>query len=82
MAYWCFRTGKGAPRWALAVGAPLLVIAVWALFVSPQPDVQLPRPVHLVIEFAVFGAAAAALAASGLRTWRSCSRWPRSSAEP
>ena len=35
---------------------------------SPDPTVELARPVRLVIEFAVFGAAAGALAATGHRT--------------
>jgi hypothetical protein len=49
----------------LAIAAPLAVIVVWALFVSPKRRVELARPLRLAIEFAVFGAAAAALVATG-----------------
>jgi hypothetical protein len=64
-AYWGWTTGDGAMRWVLGIGAPLLVIVVWALFVSPNPRIELARPLRLAIEFGVFAAAAAALAASG-----------------
>jgi hypothetical protein len=57
----------GAGRWELAVVAPAVAIVVWALFVSENPTVERARPLQLVIKFAVFGAAAAALAATGQR---------------
>jgi Protein of unknown function (DUF2568) len=64
-AYWGYNTGSGVTRWLLAVGAPALVILVWALFISPNPAIELARPIRLVLEFMVFGAAALALAAAG-----------------
>jgi hypothetical protein len=67
-AYWGYETGSGVTRWVLAIAAPAVVIAVWALFVSPNPRIELPRAVRLAIEFVVFAAAAGALAASGQRT--------------
>jgi hypothetical protein len=67
-AVWGFKTGAGPTRWVLGLGAPLLVIVVWFLFVSPEPTIELPRPLRLAIEFAVWSAAAAALWASGYRT--------------
>jgi hypothetical protein len=67
-AYWGFKTDAGAARWAFGMGAPIGVIVVWALFVSPKPRIELPRPARLAIELAVFGLAALALAAAGQRT--------------
>jgi Protein of unknown function (DUF2568) len=67
-AYWGYETGSGALRVVLAIGAPLLVIAVWWAFVSPKPRLEVPRPLKLAIEFAVFGAAAAGLWATGRHT--------------
>lgn len=63
-AYWGYTTGSGVTRWLLAIGAPVLVAVVWGLFVSPKATVELSRPLQLVIEFAVFGAAVLALAAA------------------
>lgn len=65
IAYWGYDAGSGVWRWLLAVGAPALVAVVWALFVSPKARIELARPLRLVIEFLVFGAAALALAAAG-----------------
>jgi Protein of unknown function (DUF2568) len=41
------------------------VIVVWALFISPKATVELAGPVRLVLEFAVWAAAGAALSSSG-----------------
>ena len=67
-AYWGYRTGEGAMRWVLALAAPAAVIAVWALFVSPNPTIELARPLRFVIELAVWGGATAAFLATGHRT--------------
>lgn len=64
-AYWGYRTGNGVLRWVLAIGAPLMVAAAWGLFVSPKAKVAVPRPVRFMVELAVLGAAAAALASTG-----------------
>lgn len=55
-------------RWVLTLGALIAVIAIWVLFVSPNPTVPLARPVRLVIEFVVWVAAGLALYATGSRT--------------
>jgi hypothetical protein len=68
MAYWGFKSGSGAMRWLLAIVAPSVVIAVWALFVSPNATIAVPRLAQLAIEFVVWAAAAGALAATGHRT--------------
>jgi hypothetical protein len=53
----------------LAIAAPLAAAVVWGLFVAPKARVQVSEEARLVIELAVFVAAAAALAAA----WRA---WP------
>jgi hypothetical protein len=63
-SYWGFETASGALQWVLGIGAPLAVIAVWWLFVSPKPTIPLPRAVRFAIELAVFAAAALALVAA------------------
>jgi hypothetical protein len=67
-AYWGYGTGEGVLRWVLAIGAPLLVATAWGLFVSPKAKVDIPRPARFVVELAVFGSAAAALASTGHRS--------------
>ncbi len=62
--YWGWRTGDGATRSLLALTAAGAVIAVWWLFVSPKAKVDLWRPLVLVVEFGVWAAAAAAVAAT------------------
>ena len=64
VAYWGFTATTGVARWALAVGAAAAVIAVWWLFVSPHPTVELARPVRFAIELGVWAAAAGALYAT------------------
>lgn len=65
VAFWGWTAGEGAVGWILALAAPLAVIVVWALFVSPKAAIELARPLRLVIELGVVGAAAAAIAAAG-----------------
>jgi hypothetical protein len=65
VGYWGWKTGDGAMRWVLMVGGVAGVIVVWALFVSPNPTIELAMPLRLVIELVVWAAAAAALWAAG-----------------
>jgi Protein of unknown function (DUF2568) len=67
LGYWGWKTGDGTMRWVLAVGSVVAAIVVWSLFVSPNPTIELARPIRLVIEFVVWAAAAAALWATALR---------------
>lgn len=64
-AYWGYETGSGVVRVLLAIGAPALVVLVWALFISPKRKYDLPKPTRLVIELVVLGAASAALLDAG-----------------
>lgn len=66
LGYWGFRVGQGpAARLILGLGAPLLAVVVWGLFMAPKATVPLPGPLHLAGEVALFGLAAAALFAAG-----------------
>jgi hypothetical protein len=52
-------------RWAVAVGAVAAAIVVWALFVSEDPRIAIPRSLQFVIELGVWAAAGLALYAAG-----------------
>lgn len=68
-AYWGVRTGNGTPsKVALGVGAPLLAIIVWGLFMAPRATFPLPAPIHAALFLVIFGAAAFALARAGQPT--------------
>jgi hypothetical protein len=68
LGYWGFQTDLGPiARIGLGIGAPLLAAAAWGLFVSPKARIDASRPVRLFVELAVFGAAVAALYATGHR---------------
>lgn len=56
----------------LGIGAPLLAAVVWRLFVSPKAAVPLDLPLRLVTEALVFGAAVAALFATGHSVLAAC----------
>ena len=58
-----------AVRVALAVVAPLVAALVWGAVVSPKARVRAPAPVRLLVELAIFGAAAGALVAAGSARW-------------
>jgi hypothetical protein len=65
LGYWGMQTGSGTiTKIGLGIGAPLLAAVVWGLFVSPRAAVPVPAPVHLALQVAVFGSAAAALVAT------------------
>lgn len=49
----------------LGLGAPALVIVVWALFVAPKASRRLPDPQRLAVEVVVFGAGVLAFLAAG-----------------
>jgi Protein of unknown function (DUF2568) len=66
LGYWGLHAAPAWPaRLGLGLGAPLLAAVVWGAFVAPRAAVPVPAPVRLLPEVAVFGAAAAALAAAG-----------------
>src|ERR671919_1889430 len=67
VGYWGWKTGDGVMRWVLPIAGVLAVVAAWILFVSPDPRIELAPPVRLIIEFAVWAAAGAALYAASQR---------------
>jgi uncharacterized protein DUF2568 len=69
VAIWGYDLTDGPLRWLLAIAAPLAVAVVWGRWLAPRsPRRLLDDPRRLALEVAVFGAAAAALVASG-HTW-------------
>jgi hypothetical protein len=68
LAYWGFHEFGGVAQWVIALGAPLLVAAVWGRFMSPKASHPTVDPVRILIEMAVFGAGVAALLAADATT--------------
>ena len=64
-ANWGWKAGDGAMRWAIAIGTLAAAVVVWALFVSEDPTISLPRSLQFAIELVVWAAAGAALYAAG-----------------
>ena len=63
---WGWQAGSGQlARLGLAVGAPLLAATAWGQFVAPRAPRYLGSPGRLVVEAAVFGAAALAVVELG-----------------
>lgn len=69
LAYWGVQVGNGPlAKIVLAVGAPLVVAVIWAVFGSPKAAVPLSGPAHLLLEIVVFGAGVVALVYAGRPT--------------
>lgn len=65
LGYWGFRTGQGRVlQFGLALGIPLVVAIVWALFGAPAAPYRLDKPWRGILEVGIFGAAVVALYAS------------------
>jgi hypothetical protein len=60
LAYWGAQTSV-----LLAIAAPALAIALWAVFAAPRSERRLPTPARVPFELGVFGLAALALLAAG-----------------
>lgn len=59
---WGFQiTENGLLRVILGLGAPLLMIVVWGLWMAPRSTRRLQDPAHLVVELVIFGLAVLAL---------------------
>jgi len=66
LGYWGFHTGEGTfVKIGLGICAPLIAALIWGMFVSPRAAVPVHGIWHLLLEFVVFGTAAAALYAAG-----------------
>lgn len=67
-AYWGASVGSGAVAVLLAIAAPALAIALWAVFAAPKSARRLPTATRVPFELAVFGLAVVALVAAGALT--------------
>jgi len=65
LGYWGFTAVEGWPGIVLGLAAPLLAAVVWGIFLAPRAARPLTRPLTFWLKVAVFGVAAAALAAAG-----------------
>ncbi len=65
LGYWGCRTGTHpAAKLALGIGVPLTAALIWSTVVAPGASIAVPRPVHLLLQVAFFGLAAAGLIAA------------------
>ena len=65
-AYWGFHTSsEGILRIILGVGAPLIAIVVWGIFLAPRSSRRLMGTQQLILAAVVFGLAIVALVAAG-----------------
>jgi hypothetical protein len=64
-AYWGSQVGDGAIGLVLGIGAPLLAVAIWWMFVAPKAKHPVALATRQMIEVLLFGLAAAALIAVG-----------------
>lgn len=66
VTYWGFTVGDTvATKLILGIGAPLLVVVVWAVFVAPKAVVRLPRSIRHILGLVILILAAVALAGAG-----------------
>ena len=65
VGYWGLRMIDGPGRWLIAIGAPVLLIVVWALAIAPGANVPIPQQIREVVGSIVLLAAAGALYAAG-----------------
>jgi Protein of unknown function (DUF2568) len=65
LAYWGATTGPLVVNVLLGIGAPLVAAVVWGIWAAPRSSRRLSGGARLVVESAVFAAAALALVAAG-----------------
>ena len=66
LAYWGAVTGNNlVAKVTLGIGAPLVAIVVWGLFMAPQATFTLPPLAHTALFVVIFGLAAVALGRAG-----------------
>jgi hypothetical protein len=69
LGYWGFQTGQGTiAQIALGIGAPVIAIAVWAVFGAPRSTRRLRGAWLLLLRVVFFGAGAVTLYAAGHHT--------------
>ncbi|EIJ78183.1 hypothetical protein PB1_11504 [Bacillus methanolicus PB1] len=66
LAYWGYQAGKSPIlKIGLGAGTPLLAALIWSTFGAPGSSMELSEPLRFLLEFVIYGTAAAALFASG-----------------
>jgi Protein of unknown function (DUF2568) len=65
LVVWALDAFDGVVAVLVAIAAPLVVVALWAVWVAPKAARRLPDPWRFVLELAIFAAATLALVASG-----------------
>ena len=65
LGYGGFEAASGLFAWVLLVALPLSAAVVWGIFIAPKARRPTVDPLRIVLEVALFGAAGAALVASG-----------------
>ena len=65
LAYWGATTGPLLVNVLLGIGAPLAAAVVWGIWAAPRSPRRLSGGARLIVESAVFAAAALALVAAG-----------------
>ncbi|MFF4396631.1 YrdB family protein [Streptomyces sp. NPDC001480] len=69
-AYWGFTLDVAAPlAWLLGIGAPAVLVVLWALFGSQKAAHKTRGAVRVVFELLWFGAGVAALFLAGATGW-------------
>ncbi|MRR31350.1 DUF2568 domain-containing protein [bacterium] len=65
--YWGFHTGRSdLMKWVLGIGAPLVMIVFWALFMAPRSSNRLNATAGIIVSSVIFLLAAATLYFSGV----------------
>ncbi len=65
LGYWGFHEHGGFAAALLGLGAPMLAIVLWGLFVAPRRPIRRGEALRWAVELLVFGAAAIALIDAG-----------------
>jgi hypothetical protein len=65
LVVWALDAFDGVVAVLVAIAAPLVVVALWAVWVAPKAARRLADPWRFVLELAIFAAATLALVASG-----------------
>jgi hypothetical protein len=67
VAYVAYQAGDGPMRWALAIGAPAVIIGLWAFVIAPGASNPIPAGTRVVLGSVVLLMAAGALYLAGLQ---------------
>lgn len=66
VTYWAYQASDGPFRWVLTIGAPAVVIGLWAFLIAPGASNPIPAAVRIVLGSIVLLGAAGALYVAGL----------------